>query len=223
MAEKDWISTVLKYIYDGFGNITSVRDMASGTDIAKFAYDNLFRLTEESTLSAHSAHGSRTVYGYDILNRVTSKTIYDDTTNNVILGKETYAYNIFAVNPTDPNKNHSVVTHTVEGDTNAPSVKTTTYTDNAGRVAKQGYFIGATEYTDDYTYDYTSNRLTAKTAYTKQYFNARPYTAAWEYDYANRVTREYDTYGKYSSTEYNALGQAVSAKDPKANDTNGSA
>ncbi|MCL2775531.1 MAG: S8 family serine peptidase, partial [Oscillospiraceae bacterium] len=205
--------TATKYSYDGFGNITSVTDVSSGTNFITLTYDTKFRLTQENTVSASSTSGSKTDYTYDALDRVLTKTV--SNASNTVLGKDTYVYDIVSSN--------SVVTHTVAGDANSPDIKTTTYTDNAGRTSKQGYFIGTTEYTDDYTYDYVGNKVSVKTAQTKNAWNSYAYTNKWDYDYANRVTNEYDIYGKYSITTYDALGQKVSFKDPNANSTGSTA
>ena len=208
VTETNEAGTEIKYIYDGFGNIKSVRDTVSGIDLSVFTYDALFRLKQESTVSASSESGAKTVYTYDTLGRTLTKTT--SSAANTLLSRQSFAYGVAG--------EYLYTTQETQGDSNAAAVRTVTYTDKAGRIAKQGYYLGGTEYTDDYGYDYAGNRLSVLTAYTKEYWENYPATNVWEYDYAGRVVREYDVYGSYSSSEYNALGQKTSAKTPAANE-----
>jgi len=43
------------------------------------------------------------------------------------------------------------------------------------------------------------------------------YTEKFEYDYANRVTKAYNIFGDYASTEYDELGRKISVTDIAGN------
>lgn len=200
--------TQIKRSYTALGQPYEVTDILTNTVLSRKSYDPLCRMINESDLINESA----TEYAYDHLSRVSAA---EAKKAGVILTQEIYGYSVTAT--------EAKTTKTIVGDANSPSMKTTEYTDKAGRTAKEGYYIGGNEYTDDYTYDYVGNRLTEKTAQTKNAWNTYAYTNKWEYDYGNRVVREYDIYGKYSTTEYNTLGQAIKAKDRAANNAGSSA
>ena len=86
-------------------------------------------------------YGSTTEYSYDDLGRVTCEAVKQ---GNVVLSQKTTAYDDAAENGL-----YHKVTQTVVGDTDAPSVVTTQYTDKAGNLVKTGKFLNNAEYSYD--------------------------------------------------------------------------
>ena len=100
-------------------------------------------------LTDKDANGAVTTNTYDFIDRILTKTIstayketfeYDDTYSGTL----------------------SKVTKTVEGGTNAPSIKTVAYTNRFGFVVKSGYVINDAEVLNTFTYDYLGNMITSK-------------------------------------------------------------
>lgn len=147
-------------------------------------------------------NGSVTTYTYDALDRILSKTVKQGST---VLSKVTYAYDDAY------NSQYRKVTRTEIGDADAPSVVTTQYTDAYGNIAKTGFFLGGTEYFNTNTYDYVGNKLTELTAADAE--RNLVFTAKYEYNENNQITKSYNAANKYITNTYDKLGNLISTTD----------
>ena len=125
---------------------------------------------------------------------------------NVILSQQTTAYDDAAENGL-----YHKVTQTVVGDTDAPSVVTTQYTDKAGNLVKTGKFLNNAEYLDTATYDYVGNLLTRLTAADAA--KNLPFSEKYEYDENGQVTKAYNADNQYITNTYDARGRLISSTD----------
>jgi len=204
----DEMGTETEYHYDAAGNLTEIRDAASGETLKWYRYDEYYRLIQEGNARL-STTGQIITYTYDGFDRVTSKTTTDVL--GEVLARETWGYD-------DAEEDvYFVTTHTVVGDTDAPSIVTKEYRNKHGDLEKVGYVTGENEYYTTYTYDLMGRKLTEKSALADQKNWTVEYTTRWEYDYAGRVLREYDADGKYISHEYDMAGRLVKSADRVSN------
>ena len=67
------------------------------------------------------------------------------------------------------------------GDANAPTVVSTSYTDNAGREVRTGMVSAGKEYKSTYQYDYLGNMTQALSALDAS--NGLPFTVKLEHDH----------------------------------------
>jgi YD repeat-containing protein len=76
------------------------------------------------------------------------------------------------------------------------------------------------EYIDTFKYDYAGNKTEGKSfrAYNEGW--AQAYTSKYEYNYAGKLTKQYNINGDYSTTGYDALGRVTSVTDIKGNKSN---
>lgn len=80
-----------------------------------------------------------------------------------------------------------------------------------GRIVKTGKMFGGIEYFDTYSYDYVGNELMERSAYATN-LNI-PYSAKWEYDYADRIIKNYIADGNCEAMGYDALGRKITSTD----------
>lgn len=197
----------LKYTYTPLGLSYQTIDVQTNMPLSSRTYDALSRLTTVTD----AVYGSVTTYTYDYLSRETSEVV---TQGANTLSHITYAYTEACENGT-----LQEVTKTVVGETNAPSIVTTQYTDKMGNVVKNGKIFEAVEYFDTYDYDYVGNKCQEKLAYATQLAVEPTYTSKWEYDYAKRPVKAYNVDGDYIQYTYDALGNLVSAVDYAGTET----
>jgi len=186
------LGDAVKYTYTPLGLEYETVDVQTGSVIQRKHYDEKSRLIREEEF----INGSVTDYTYDSLDRVLTKTTKQ---GNVILAQESYIYDDAAENGT-----YQKVTKTVLGDSTAPSIVTTQYTDKMGFVAKTGQMLGGTEYLDTYTYNFVGDVLTVLTAADAA--RSLPYTTQYEYDGLGNATKIYNAEGQYTQNTYNRLG-----------------
>ena len=196
---KDENNNQIKYTYTPLGLEYETIDVTSGNVITRKEYDSNSRLSKVYEY----VYGSVTEYTYDYLDRVTSETIKQ---GNTVLSQTLYSYE-YAVE----NGAYNKVTKTVVGDSNAPSVVTTEYTDKHGNVAKTGKVINGVEYFDTYTYDYVGNNTSILSAADAAKNLA--HTSKYEYNHDGQVTKTYNANNQYTTNTYDAYGRMVSATD----------
>ncbi|MBR6657586.1 MAG: RHS repeat protein, partial [Oscillospiraceae bacterium] len=196
---KDENGAEIKYTYTPLGLEYETVDVLTGNVITRKEYDSSSRLIKVSEF----IYGSVTEYEYDFLDRVTSETIKQ---GNTILSQTLYEYEHAVENGT-----YNKVTKTVVGDSNAPSVVTTEYTDKHGNIAKTGKIIDSVEYFDTYDYNYVGNQTNILTAADAE--KNVVFTAKYEYNYNGQVTKAYNAENQYTTNTYDAFGNLVSATD----------
>ena len=196
----DETSTQFRHTYTALGLEHETVDMLTGSIISKKEYDMLSRPSK----SHDYVYGGRAEYSYDYLGRLTSETAWQGATQ---LAGTKYAYSVVTVSGEKLLK----TAKTIQGETGAPLIVTTQYTDKTGNVARTGRMLNNAEHFDTYTYDYIGNLLTERTAYTANLGDA--YTNKYEYDFAGRVTKAYNAEAKSITNSYNALGQLKSSID----------
>jgi len=205
----DELGVQLKYYYDSYGNLLRIYDVTEGQYLLINTYDAKMRLSTSGNHN-NSAQSALTSYTYDYFDRVLTQVTTDK--NNTIIASESYVYD----NASDSGL-YLKTTHTIEGDSNSPSIVSSTYVNKSGLLEKQSRTFNNTEYFDFFSYDYLGNLLTEKTAIAVQNYNYVPYTAKYEYDFAGRVIKQYNVASEYSTFEYDALGRLISSTDYAAN------
>ncbi|MBE6912597.1 MAG: RHS repeat-associated core domain-containing protein [Ruminococcaceae bacterium] len=204
----DELGTQTKYIYDPANNLTDVLDVTSGESLESYDYDKWYRKIKERNVQLLTS-GFETTYAYDSLNRVTSKETKDYY--DVTVAKENYAYDDGVASA------YLLTTHTIVGDSFAPSIITKEYVNAYGDVEKIGYVTGNNEYFTTYKYDYLGTKTEELAAIADQKDWTNTFTSKWEYDYAGRVLREYDASNNFISYEYDWLGRPIKAYDRVSN------
>ncbi len=204
----DELGTQTKYIYDPANNLTDVLDVTSGESLESYDYDKWYRKIKERNVQLLTS-GFETTYAYDSLNRVTSKETKDYY--DVTVAKENYAYDDGVASA------YLLTTHTIVGDSFAPSIVTKEYVNAYGDVEKIGYVTGNNEYFTTYKYDYLGTKTEELAAIADQKDWTNTFTSKWEYDYAGRVLREYDASNNFISYEYDWLGRPIKAYDRVSN------
>ena len=191
MISQNEIGLKLKTIYDKLGNVKQIQDVTSTTvTLETKAYDTFLRLSSHT-----DARGTVTTYTYDYLDRMLTKVIGGSAY------QETYIYDD-AINVTT-----SRVLKIIEGEANAPSVKTVKYTNIYGFVEKDGRVIDNIEQVSSFTYDYLGNQLTSKTPDN--------ITTAFQYDGSNRLIKTLNPDSGVYQQAFDWLGRKTSATDPK--------
>ncbi len=212
----------IKLVYDGLGKLLYEqkydKDPITGAEgfitINQYSYDYENRLDWEENL----INGSVADYTYYKDGRLNTRQITNDRSGiNVLLYNETLTYD-------DANNsgNYAKTTKVVMGDTNAPSITTTSYTDKMGRLNKQGRMYGSTEYADTFEYDYIGNRISEKSAraYNEpSLYTSCFYTSKYDYDFAGNILKITNVNGQFSTNEYDALGRLKKTTDYRSNQT----
>jgi YD repeat-containing protein len=186
------------YTYNAFGLLLTAELGDSSHAVVKNEYDSALRL-----LRSTDANGNVTNYTYDALDRVLTMTA-------PLQYKETYVYED-AVNSSE-----SRVTKTVAGSGNAPTLKSSTYSNIVGLVTKETLYPNGTEnttYANTYQYDFLGNKTQERSAGDAE--AGRSFTAKYEYNYAGLVTKLTDGLNNLYTTEYDWLGRKTGATDPK--------
>lgn len=153
MTERNRAGYILVYAYDGLGNLLTVTESGTGKVLETRTYDNRGRLSTVSNSSDGEAFHTQN-YAYDAFDRVISLYTYDE--DDVMLAGEIYAYDVVTLDGAVYHK----TTKTVAGDTDAPSVVTTEYTDRYGRTVRTARIFAGEELAKAYTYDMRGNLLT---------------------------------------------------------------
>lgn len=190
----------LEYRYDPFGHQIETYDPTSGKILSQASYDSLGR-KYLSTSYRSDGTSLKTYYWYDLQDRLIESGIRNSDGTNTKL--ESYTY-LDASGKT---------THTVYGETGAPTSVETTYVDNMGNTVKTGRKLGSTEYTDIYSYDYLGNNIQTRTAYTGGLGGS--FTTKTEYNYAGQPTKVTDALNQSILYAYDLQGNRVSATDAK--------
>ncbi len=198
---------VTRYQYDKAGNLTAIYSVYGGTATLLRAneYDNLFRLTKEQ--NNLSEGGGATTYSYDHKDRIIQNSSKNSTGQT--LSQENYAYY------------DDKTTKTVAGDGNSAAIVTTEYTDKYGRVTKQGRFVNGTEIFNIFAYNYLGEVVKEKSARANAESFTEDFTTKYEYDFAGNVAKQYDVFGNYITTAYDAAGRKISVTDAKNNAAGG--
>lgn len=191
--------------YDGFGNLKYEKSLLPDKTLKTYEYDSKLRLSKEK-----NADNKQTIeYAYDDFDRVLEKKILDS--NSIEQYKETYVYEDVTTS------GESKVTKTIVGEVDAPSIVTVAYIDKHGNTTKDGYIKNSQEKLNEYTYNYLGQPVETKTARHIEENWTEAYTQKNEYDYAGRITKQYDINGNYITTEYDQYGNTIKLTDKKAN------
>jgi YD repeat-containing protein len=200
----------IKTTYNRLGYPKKIEDVTVENGfftLSSYDYDNMSRLRFE-----RDAEDTETEYQYDYLDRVTSKAI-SDTSNN-LLYKETYSY-IDAYSDLTIS-DVSRVEKTIQGEPGSLSIKTATYTNTHGFTARTSRWIDGVERSDNFTYDYLGNQLTA----TEAVDTGVTRVTSYEYDGAGRLTKTTNPDNSVYQATYDWLGRKTSATDPKGATSN---
>ena len=204
-----------QYIYDGFGNILYEKDVQTGEYLKSYEYNKDFLLKTEKNNTTSSSNYYNIGYTYYNDGRLKDKITKDSS--GTTIAQETYLYeDAFDLN-NDGKADCSKTTVTVVGQTGSPAIASTQYLDKNGRIIREKRVHSGSEYYTTYTYDYVGNKTQEKSSRAYNESWTESYTAKYEYDYAGRITREYNVFGDYSSMVYDALGRMVSKTDIKGN------
>ena len=188
--------------YDVSGNVVSVTENASGAVLIAYTYDAVNRpITERVYHSPQTYRETR--YTYDALDRVLTQKIYDETER--LLSSEQTVYDVVLLQDAACQK----ITHTVAGDSSAPSVVTAEYVDPYGRTIRSAKLFEQTELAKVYEYDALDRLLkeTDENNRTKQY----------TYQYAGKVLTETDALGAVLSYTYDSRGNVLTQTDALGN------
>ncbi|MEI3163794.1 MAG: RHS repeat-associated core domain-containing protein [Lachnospirales bacterium] len=194
------------YDYDSVGNKSSVTSKSDGTTGAKdivlesYTYDTRLRPVEVITGKA------KTTYTYDDRDRVLTTKVTDKE-DGTLLSDEAYSY----VN----NSTGLKTTHTLKGDSTAPSIVTVTQQDVLGRTLTEKTGSATTTYTYDMlnnivkkvganteTYEYNSNGNVIKTTATT---GSNTITTTATYDMIGNMLTSTDGNGNITSYSYTGL------------------
>lgn len=190
--------------YGKSGKLKTVTDLTTNQLLQSNTYDREDRLVKQ-VIYGGSSPDQTTYYRYDTDGRMIELERVDTAGNTIY--QELYQYE----------DGSGKVTKTVTGDTNAPSVKTTSYWDNMGNTVKTGIFRNGVEEIDTFSYDYLGNQTQSKTAFSAS--KKRAYTTQTAYDHAGRVLSTTNTMGKTAYKTYDWLGSQLTDKDLKGNVT----
>jgi RHS repeat-associated protein len=205
----DELGSVIEYTYLQNGALARVRDVVGNQVLSTYVYDLGMRLREE-TAHLSPTDTRRTVYRWDTQDRLLGERVYG--AGGAILSDETYAYH-----DTHTNGQLRRVQKTVHGDGNAPSVVTTSYTNNMGFEARTGFFYNGTEHLNTFTHDYLGNVTQMLTALDAQ--RGRAFTMRYQYDHAGNVTGETNALNQTIIRGYDAIGRNTSVTDHAGNTT----
>ncbi|MDR2648506.1 MAG: NPCBM/NEW2 domain-containing protein, partial [Clostridiales bacterium] len=190
------IGLILKTTYDKLGNVKQIQDTTTATvNLESYTYDTFMRVNTHT-----DGLGTVTAYTYDYLGRVLTKTI------GGAAYQETYAYDDAKTTAA------SYVSKTIEGEANAPSIKTVTYTNSYGFVVSDGRVVNNAEQLKTFTYDYLGSQLTAKTPDNL--------TTSYQYDGSNRLIKVINPDGSVYQQGFDWLGRKITVTDPKNAVTN---
>lgn len=188
-----------EYVYTPLGLLYETVDVETDAVLTRYEYDNASRLVKETDY----IYGGVTIYTYDAFDRVLSER---KKHGNTVLSAVNYVYNDAA-----ENGQYSVVRKTVLGNSRAPSIVTTQYTDQHGNVVKQGRYWDNVEYLDTYEYDYVGNRIWERTAADAA--RGLACTAEYEYNASGQVTKTYNAMGQSTTNIYDGLGRLIETID----------
>ena len=183
----------LTYVYNGYGNLLMVKH--GETVLESHTYDEYGRLASDIKYN-----GGKTVYAYDTLDRIISKTEYD--AENAIVMRTNIAYSISS-------DNLFKTQTTVIGDSNAPSVITAEYADGRGFIIRRTRMNGTAEYADRYTYDNFGN--------VRSVVLSSGAVTRYTYDCMGNVTSTTDALGNVTSKTYDSRGNLLTATDARGN------
>ncbi len=231
----DWVKQSINarnysthYVYDAYGNVTSITDALGNTTMKTYGLANgLRRLTTET-----SPLGLTTSYAYDESGNVKSTTRQAadginyttsheyDASGNLIkttdpLGQVTnYVYDElnrkieenYLVNNQPHKRSYSYdALGRLATVTNEMSETTTTHYDERSKVKSK--VDALSNITQSYTYDNSGNILTIT--------DGEGRTVSYEYDELNRKTKVTDDLGHYQQWTYNNAGQVATYQDKR--------
>ncbi len=185
----------LTYIYNGYGNLVAVKH--GETILESHTYDEYGRLSSDIKYG-----GGKTVYEYDILDRLISKKEYDAENRIVMQTNVSYTVTEDGLFRTQT---------TIVGDSGAPSAVTAEYTDSCGFVVRKSRINGTEEYANEYTYDNFGNVISIKL------FSGE--ITRYVCDYAGNVTQIIDALGNITAKTYDMRGNLLSVTDARGNTT----
>ena len=184
--------------YNGLGYALTIKDITSSTNpvtLHTYHYDYLMRVDQET-----DAKNTSTVYTYDFMDRMLTKSIGSTLYNESYLYEDTQS------------SSYSRITKTIMGETNAPSIVTVSYNNIYGFTEKTGRIINGAEQLTVFTFDYLGNQLTSKTQDS--------ITTSFQYDGANRLTKTTNPDNSVYQQSYDWLGEKITSTDPKSAVTN---
>ena len=189
----------VRHRYTPLGLEFETVDVQTGGVMTRREYDAQSRLSRVTDY----VYGAVTDYAYDYLGRVTEQTTRQ---GNEILAQTLYAYDDAA-----ERGRYQKVTQTQVGDENAPSVVTTQYTDYLGNVVKTGRMLDGAEYVDTAVYDNVGRVVAQLTAADAA--KGLPFTARFEYNEQDQITRSWNALEQNTVSVYDALGRLVQTLD----------
>jgi RHS repeat-associated protein len=191
MTSQNEIGLKIKTIYGKLGIVKQIQDVTQTSVILETnTYDAFLRLSSHT-----DARGLVTAYSYDYLDRVLTKT------TGGAAYQEIYNYDDALT------ASSSRVTKTIQGETNAPSITTVTYTNLYGFVEKDGGVIDNVEQLTTFTYDYLGDQLASTTP--------DHITASFQYDGSNRLIKTTNPDGSVYQQAFDWIGRKTSSTDPK--------
>lgn len=205
------------YKYDQLGNLSSVAyedEDDSFTELARFEYDELNRLTKEIEFVDEQTQNTA-VYSYDAKNRIISSVISGSNENGKEYQKYSYEYTDY--DPSAEDEGVRIVAKIPE-DSNYAAVKSY-YDIESGNLLRETALSrknNSVLYGAKYEYDYVDNAIKVQSG--KDY-GTNKYTALTTYDYANQVLTQTNSEGKTLQSKYDMAGRMVSNTNYLGNTT----
>jgi YD repeat-containing protein len=213
MTVKNENGTEIAYYFDEFGYLSAERDVLSGAYLKEYHYNGIFQLDFERNNTNYSNNYYKISYEYFSDGRIRTKTIRDK--NDTLLAQEKYLYDDAFDIDNNGSVDYSKVTKIIIGDSNAPSMVTTQYTDRNGLLKREGKILNGEELYNTYNYDFAGNKIDGKSARA----NKESWTEStkYEYDYAGRLTKTQDVNNNISIITYDAAGRVKAKTDNLGN------
>lgn len=186
----------LKNVYDGFGSLKGkyVLYKRNWKPLLNCEYDNAGRLSECIKYSSSGVY-TKEIYTYDLLDRVSVKTVFDNLSKKLYEEDYTYKTDI----------NNTIITKSVIADTENKPADVILYYDKYNRLVKEEATDGEVTASKEYTYDYKGNKLTET--------DANGNTTSYKYDVLGNMTNSEDAVGYTTMAAYDMLSRAVTTFD----------
>jgi len=213
LSHRTVLGAVYTHQFDMLGNLLTIIDL-DGVVIRRNTYDNRMRLVETENASG-IASSQRTVFGYDILDRVTETRHL--TPDGLTMFLETVNY--YDVYDAAGNMRITTTTH---GNANAPNIVIFSQYDRFGRITQEGTIGGKiVSYTHDLAGRVTREQsLGVDNTFTHNIFgvtavqNISGRVSRSTYDALGRLLTVSDFAGNVQRISYDALGRLISHRTP---------